>query len=36
MKNIFSIIIIKFLLTVIDTPVNRREKGIKSEIKPID
>ena len=36
MKKIFSIIIINFLLIVIDTPVNRREKGIKSDIIPID
>ena len=36
MKNIFSIIIINFLLIVIDIPVNRREKGIKSDIIPID
>ena len=36
MKKIFSIIIINFLLIAIDTPVNRREKGTKSDIKPID
>ena len=36
MKKIFSIIIINLLLIVIDIPVNRREKGIKSDIIPID
>ena len=36
MKKIVSIIIINFLLIVIDIPVNKREKGIKSDIKPID
>ena len=36
MKKIFSIIIINFLLIVIDSPVNRREKGIKSDIMPTD
>ena len=36
MKKIFSIIIINFLLIVIDSPVNNRENGIKSDITPID
>ena len=36
MKKIFSIITINFLLIVIDIPVKRREKGIRSDIMPID
>ena len=36
MKKIFSIITVNSLLIVTDSPVNRREKGIKSDIKPID
>ena len=36
MKKIFSIITINFLLIVIVIPVKRREKGIKSDIIPID
>ena len=36
MKKIFSITTINFLLKVIDSPVKRSEKGIKSDIIPID
>ena len=35
-KKRFYIITINFLFIVIDSPVKRREKGIKSDIKPID
>ena len=35
-KKTFSTITINFLFTVIDSPVKRREKGIKNDIIPID